>query len=96
VSGVEEESDKDAVSRLFSSTYTTRTPLKKTLEKFGNFKIGGKVICTLKYADGHVLLPEEEVVLQGMFERLFEVVTYYGMEINVEKTKVMRNSRPQI
>jgi hypothetical protein len=29
-----------------------------------------------------------------MIERLIKVGNYYGMEINVEKTKIMRNSRP--
>jgi hypothetical protein len=35
---VEEGLEKDAVSRLFSSNYTTRTLPTKTLEIFGNFK----------------------------------------------------------
>jgi hypothetical protein len=39
---------------------------KEALERFGDFKIGGQVICTVKYADYHVLLAEEEVVLQGI------------------------------
>jgi len=29
-----------------------------------------------------------------MIERIINVGKYYGMEINVEKTKIMRNSRP--
>jgi hypothetical protein len=42
VPGAEKELDKDAVSRLFSSTYTTRTFPTKILGRFGNFKIEGK------------------------------------------------------
>ena len=36
---------------------------------------------------------KEEMVLHGMIHRLIEIGRYYGMEINVEKTKVMRISR---
>jgi hypothetical protein len=46
----------------------------------------------VKYADYLVLLAKEETVLQGMIDRLIEIRRCYGMEINVEKTKVMRIS----
>jgi hypothetical protein len=62
------------------------------LEGFGDFKIGGQVIRTVKYADELVLLAKEETVLQDMTERLFEIGRCYGMEMNVEKTKVMRST----
>jgi len=52
-------------------------------------KVGGQVIHTVKYADNTVLLDEEEAV-QG---RLTETGRCSGMEMNVEKTKVMRISR---
>jgi hypothetical protein len=51
--------------------------------------LGGQVICTLKYADDLVLLAKEEMVLQGMIDRLIETGRGYGIEMNVEKTKVM-------
>jgi hypothetical protein len=38
---------------------------KEALERFGDFKIGGQVIRTVKYADDLVLLAKEETVLQG-------------------------------
>jgi hypothetical protein len=66
---------------------------KKALEGFGDFKIGGQVICTVKYADDLVLLAREETVLQGMIDRLIEIGRRCGMEINVGKTKVMKISR---
>jgi hypothetical protein len=53
----------------------------------------GQVIRTVKYADDLVLLAREEKVLQGMIDRLSETERRYGMEMNVEKTKVMRVSR---
>ena len=36
---------------------------------------------------------KEETVLQGMIDNLIEIGSCYGMEMNVEKTKVMRISR---
>ena len=66
---------------------------KEALEGFGNFKIGGQIIQTVKYADDLVLMAKEETVLQGMIDKLIEIGKYYGMEMNVEKTKVMRISR---
>jgi hypothetical protein len=44
----------------------------------------------VKYADGLVLLAREEEVLQGVVGRLIEIGRCYEMEMNVEKTKVMR------
>jgi hypothetical protein len=60
---------------------------KEALEGFGDFKIA-QVIRTVKYEDYLVLLAEEATVLQGMIDRLIEIGRRYGMEINVEKTKV--------
>jgi hypothetical protein len=40
-----------------------------------------------------VLLAKEEKVLQEMIDILIEIGRYYGIEMNVEKTKVMRISR---
>jgi hypothetical protein len=47
----------------------------------------------VKYADDLVLLAKEDTVLQGMIDRLIEIGRRYGMEMNVQKTKVMRISR---
>jgi hypothetical protein len=60
---------------------------KEALEGFGDFKIGGQVTCTVKYADDLVLLASEENVLQGMVDRLSEIGRRYGMEMNVEELK---------
>ena len=45
------------------------------------------------HVDDLVLIAKEETVLQGMIDKLTEIGRYYGMEMNVEKTKVMRISR---
>jgi hypothetical protein len=47
----------------------------------------------VKYEDDLVLPAKEEKVLQDMIDKLIEIGRCYGMEMNVEKTKVMRISR---
>jgi hypothetical protein len=47
----------------------------------------------VKYADDLVLMARKEKVIQGMVDRLIEIRRRYGMEMNVEKTKVMRISK---
>jgi hypothetical protein len=66
---------------------------KEAHESFGDFLIGGQVIHTVKYAVDLLLLAKKEVLLQGMTERLIEIVRCCGLEISVEKTKVVRMSR---
>jgi ribosomal protein RSM22 (predicted rRNA methylase) len=65
------------------------------LEGFRDFKIGGQIIHTVKYADDLVLLSKEEKVLQDMIDKLIEIGRCYGMEMNVEKSEVMGISRQQ-
>jgi predicted nuclease of restriction endonuclease-like (RecB) superfamily len=74
--------------KLYSECLT-----KEALEGFRDFKRGGKIIHNVKYADDLVLLAKEEKVLQKMIDKLIEIGRCYGMEMNVEKTKVMRISR---
>jgi len=66
---------------------------KEALEGLEDFKIGRQIIHTVKYADDLVLLAKEENVLQDIIDKLTEIGRCYGMEMNVEKTKVMRISR---
>jgi hypothetical protein len=66
---------------------------KEALEEFGDLKIGGQIINTVKYAGDLVLLAKGEMVLQDMIDKLIETGIHYGEEMNVEKIKVMRISR---
>ena len=43
---------------------------KEALEGFGDFKIGGPIIHTVKYTDELVLLAKEENLLQDMTDKL--------------------------
>jgi hypothetical protein len=72
---------------LYSEYFT-----KEALEGFGDFKVG-QVIRAVKYENDLVLLAKEDWVLQGMIYRLIETGRRYGMEMNVEETKVIRISR---
>ena len=63
------------------------------LDGLGDFNIVGQIIQTVKYAHDLVLMAKEETVLQGIIDKLIEIGRCYGMEMNVEKTKVMRISR---
>jgi predicted nucleotidyltransferase len=51
---------------------------KEALERLEDFKIGGLIIHTVKYADDLVLLAKEEKVLQDMIDKLIEIE--YAME----------------
>ena len=66
---------------------------KEALDGLGDFNIGGQIIHTLKYADKLVRMAKEETVLQGIIEKLIQIGSCNGMEMNVEETKVMRISR---
>jgi len=57
---------------------------KEALEGLGDFKIWGKIIHTVKYADELVLLAKEEKMLQDVIDKLIETGRCYGMEMNVE------------
>jgi len=52
-----------------------------------------EIIQTVKYADELVLMAKEETMLQDVIDKLIEIGRCYGMEMNVEKTKVLRISR---
>jgi len=60
---LEEELGKDTVCHRFNSTHTTSTLTKEGLDRFGDFKIGRKLIRTVKYADDLVLLAKQETAL---------------------------------
>jgi hypothetical protein len=61
-----------------------------TLKGFGHLNIR-QVIGTVKYPDDLVIMTKEETALQGTTDRVTETGRFYGMETDVEKTKVMRN-----
>ena len=57
-------------------------PTKEALDGLGDFKIVGKFIQTVKYADDLVLMAKEENVLQGMIDKLTEIERCYGVKLD--------------
>jgi hypothetical protein len=55
----------------------------EALEGLGDFKVGGQIISTVRYADDLVLLAKEETVLQSMVNKITVVGRVYYREINV-------------
>ena len=55
----------------------------------GTVSIGGRKITNLRFADDIDGLAGEEEELANLVERLDKASTAYGMEISVEKTKLM-------
>jgi hypothetical protein len=58
------------LSPILFNLYSEYLTKEEALEGFEDFKIGGQVIRTVKYANDLVLLAREENVLQGMVDRL--------------------------
>jgi hypothetical protein len=62
------------------------------LRKFRALMVPAYTVLCPCSADDPVLLDKKETVLQGMLDRLTEIGRWYGMEMNVEKTRVTRIS----
>jgi hypothetical protein len=76
--------------RFYSSYVYSEYRAKVAVAGTGDFKIGGKVIRFMRNADGLVLLAKKEPALQRITARIIDVKRRYGMEMNVEKNKVMK------
>jgi len=65
--------------------------MRKALDGYdGGFKIGGRCITNLRYADDIVLIASTEEELQDIVNCLHEAATELGMKINGKKTEVMK------
>jgi len=58
--------------------------------KWGGIKVGEERVYTLTYADDMVVLAEEEGEMRSLLERLERYLGKKGLELNAEKTKVLR------
>ena len=67
--------------------------MRKALQGFrGGFKIGGRIINNLRYADDIVLVATSLKEMQELVKRVEEVAKEFNMLINAAKTKVMTNT----
>jgi hypothetical protein len=64
---------------LKSEYFTT-----EALECFGDFKVKEQAIRALKYADDLVLRTKKKTVIQSMIDKLIEIGSCYGIQMNVE------------
>jgi len=69
--------------------------LDEELEKggWGGIKVRGRKVYSLAYADDIAVIAEEEAGMKGMLKTLERYVDQKGLEVNVNKTKVMRCRR---
>ena len=65
-------------------------------EGFGDFRIGGEGICTVKYVDDLLLLAKDETALQGMIDRLIENKKICVLAMNVESNRGDENLKSTI
>jgi len=75
--------NKDAVCLQFCATFTANFLVRKLWKGFGDFKIAGQIIHTVKYVDDLLLLAKEGKVKQDMIDKLIEIGRCYGLEMNV-------------
>lgn len=65
--------------------------MREALHGFsGGFRIGGRTLTNLRYADDIVLIARSEEELQELVDRIVVAGNSYGLRLNIPKTKVMR------
>ena len=67
--------------------------MKESLTEVGDFKIGGRINNKVRFADDTAIIVKTQEELQGMVIRLVDAGRKYGMEINIDKSQVMRVPR---
>jgi len=66
--------------------------MKEALAKVGDFKIGGRIINMVRFVDDTAIIAKNQEELQDMVNRLVDTGKKYYMEINNDKSQVMRVS----
>ena len=66
--------------------------MKEALTEVGDFKIGGRIINKVRLADDMVIIAKIQEEPQDMMNRLVDTGMKCGMEINIDKSQVMRVS----
>jgi Reverse transcriptase (RNA-dependent DNA polymerase). len=65
--------------------------MKEALPEVGNFKIGGGIINKVRFVDDTAIIAKTQE--EGMANTLVDTGRKYGMEINIDKSLVMKVSR---
>ena len=61
-------------------------------EAQAGFKIAGRNINNLRYADDTTLMAENEEELKGLLMKVKEESEKVGLKLNIQKTKIMTSS----
>ena len=67
--------------------------MKEALAEVGDFKIGARNINEVRFADDVAIIAKTQEELQDMMNSLVDTGRKYGIEINIDKSQVMRVSR---
>ena len=67
--------------------------MKEALAEVGDFKTGGRIVIKVRFADDTAIIAKTQEELQYLVNRLVDTGRKYGMEINLDKSQVMRVSR---
>ena len=67
--------------------------MREALAEVGDFKNGGRIITNIRFAVDMTIIAKTQEELQDMMNRLVDTGRKYGMEINIDKSQVMRASR---
>ena len=67
--------------------------MKEALAEVGDFKIGGRIINKVRFAEDTAIITKTQEELQDMVNRLVGTGRKYGMGINIDKSQVMRVTR---
>ena len=68
---------------------------KEALAEVWEFKIGGRIINKVRFADDTAIRAKTQEELQNMVNRLVDTERKYGMEINIDKSQVMKVPRTE-
>ena len=66
---------------------------EKSLTEGGDFKIGTRSIIKARFVYDIAIIAKTQEELQDMLNRLVDTKRKYGMEINIDKSQIMRVSR---
>jgi Reverse transcriptase (RNA-dependent DNA polymerase). len=67
--------------------------MKEALAEVGYFKIEGRIINKARFVDDMAFIVKTQEELQDMVNRMVDSVRKFGMEINIDKSQVIRISR---
>ena len=67
--------------------------MKEAWAEVGDFKVGGRLFNNIRFADDTAIIAKTQEELQDIVNRLVDTGRKYDMEINIDKSQVMRVSR---